>query len=97
MKPARVCVELSFALMTPTPPREQVEFSKNQMEVKLSVMGTSRVVITVPFTVGRGPELKPLTEELKVLAGMQGCSNCDWRTSYAPLVTVGEGVSGRSR
>ena len=41
MKPARVSVEESLMLIPPTPPCAQVEFSKNQIVVVLSEMGTS--------------------------------------------------------
>lgn len=51
-------------------------------------MGTSRMVTAVPFTVGRGPELKPLRVALKSCDGIQGAANSDWITSYVPLVTV---------
>lgn len=51
-------------LIPPTPPSAQVEFSKNQMVVVLSVTGTENVVTDVPLFAGRTPVLKPLSVTL---------------------------------
>lgn len=89
MKPASVAVELSLMLMPPTPPWAQVEFSKNQIVVVLSAMGTSYVVCDVPLFAGRGPVLKPLSVALWSCAGTHGASNVLWMRSYVPFVTAG--------
>ena len=65
-------------LMPPTPPCAQVEFSKNQMVVVLSVMVSSKVVMEVPLLAGRGPVLKPLRVMLWSCSGTHGASNVDW-------------------
>ena len=90
MKPARVSVDESLMLIPPTPPCAQVEFSKNQIVVVLSEMGTSYVVIDVPLFAGRGPVLKPFNVTLWSCAGTQGASNVDWMRSYVPFVTARE-------
>lgn len=77
VNPARVSVELSLTLMPPTPPSAHVEFSKNQIVVELSVMGTSKVVMDVPLFAGRTPVSKPFSDELWSCSGTHGASNSD--------------------
>ena len=52
-------------------------------------MDTGRVVIAVPFTVSRKPELKPLIVAFVSCAGIHGLANVDWIAVWFPIVTVG--------
>ena len=85
-KPSNVSVLLSLTLMPPTPPRAHVFTSKNQI-VLLSVMGTTRFVIAVPFTVSRKPGSKPLIVIFVSCAGMHGDANVLCVTVWFPRVT----------
>jgi len=64
MKPSKVNVELSFGLIAPTPPVEHRLTSKYQMGC-VPVMVMVSWVKTVPLSVLRGPESKPLIVELE--------------------------------
>ena len=72
--------------MPPTPPLAHVFTSKNQI-VLLSVIGTTRFVIAVPFTVSRKPESKPLMVMFVSCAGMHGDANVLCVTVWFPCVT----------
>lgn len=58
----------------------------------LSVMGTSSVVTVVPLFAGRSPELKPFTDELWKLSGMQGAAKSACVAVCVPFSTVGRQI-----
>jgi len=65
-----------------------VKESKNHTGVKLEVTVNSCCVMVVPLPAGRGPELKPLMEELVSEMGTQGVPKSDWMAEWVPRVKL---------
>ena len=69
---------LSFTLIPPTPPSAHALKSQNQIVVVLSVMGTTRFVVTVPFTASQKNKSRPLIVRFVSWAGMYELANVDY-------------------
>jgi len=78
------------ALITPTPPMPQVDWSKNH-RVSLMMSGFMTMVnwvTAVPLPAGRRSVLKPFRVLLVSCAGRQGFAKVDWVAEWVPSVKL---------